>query len=86
MPEISRFLGIVIRMYFDDHAPAHFHAYYAETTGRVGLSPIGVIDGNLPPRVLSLIVEWANLHEAQLAEDWRRLRDHQPAIPIAPLE
>ena len=86
MPEISRFFGIVIRMYFLDHYPPHFHASYAEHEAKIQLSPIGVLTGELPPRVLALVVEWASLHKGELEENWRRLHSNRPARRIAPLE
>jgi len=86
MPEISRFLGIVIRMYFQDHEPPHFHATYGGAEARVRISPIGLLDGDMPPRPLALAVEWATLHQAELLENWSRLRLKQPPVKIAPLE
>jgi hypothetical protein len=86
VPEICRFLGIVIRMYFDDHLPAHFHASYGGQEARLRIDPVGGLDGRLPPRVLALVVEWATLHEDELMENWRRLHEDEPPIRIAPLE
>jgi len=86
MPEISRFLGIVIRMYFFDHAPPHLHAAYGSAEARVQIAPFGLMDGSLPPRVLALVVEWATLHQAELLENWRRLQADEPPVRIAPLE
>lgn len=86
MPEIARFFGLIIRMYFDDHDPAHFHASYAEYESRLRIAPVGVMDGNLPPRPLALAVEWASLHEAELLENWRLARLGKPLALIAPLE
>lgn len=86
MPEISRFLGIVIRMYFRDHSPPHFHASYGGADARVAITPPGVLDGRLPPRVLALVLEWAKLHQAELLANWRRLRTGEPPQRIAPLE
>jgi len=60
MPKISQFFGILIFMYFRDHAPLHFHAKYGEFEGVMGLNPIRLLQGNLPPRVLGLVIEWAN--------------------------
>ena len=57
MPEISRFFGIIIRMYFDDHDPAHFHAIYGEHEAQVGINPITVLRGGLPRRAESMIIE-----------------------------
>ena len=87
MPEISRFFGIVIRMFFDDHLPPHFHASYAGHEGRISISPIGVMTGgDLPPRPLALVVEWDTLHQAELLENWRLARLGKPLAAIAPLE
>jgi hypothetical protein len=86
VPEISRFFGIVIRMFFSDHDPPHFHATYGDQEARIRIEPIGRLDGRLPPRVLALVVEWATLHENELLENWRRLHSDEPPIRIAPLE
>ena len=86
MPEISRFLGIVIRMYFLDHDPPHFHAAYAGAEAQIRIQPVGLLNGALPSRALALVVEWATLHQAELLENWRRLHTDEPAAKIAPLE
>jgi hypothetical protein len=87
MAEISRFFGIIITIYFDDHAPPHFHASYAGREGRISFSPIGVMTGgDLPPRSLALAVEWATLHQEELLENWRLARLGKPLTSIAPLE
>ena len=86
MPEVSRFFGIVIRMYFDEHMPPHFHAIYAGDEIEVGIDPIAVHQGGLPQRALSMVVEWAALHQRELLADLERLRHDQPAAKIAPLE
>lgn len=86
MPEISRFFGIVIRMYFDDHDPPHFHATYEGREAQVGIDPITLIAGGLPSRALSMIFEWAAVHQRELAANWRRLRSAQPSERIKPLE
>jgi len=86
MPEICRFLGIVIRMYFFDHEPPHFHASYAGAEAQIRITPVGVLDGNLPPRALALVVEWATIHQSELMENWRRLHEDEPPVRIAPLE
>jgi hypothetical protein len=79
VPEISRFFGIVIRMYFDDHNPPHFHAIYAG-------HPIAVMEGTLPNRAASMVLEWAALHQRELAQNWTRLHQAQPAEGIEPLQ
>ena len=86
MPEISRFLGIVIRMFYLDHAPPHFHVDYAEFQGRIRIEPISLLTGNLPPRVLALVVEWATMHKVELLDNWHRLQADRPPQKIAPLE
>jgi len=85
MPEISRFLGIVIRMYYNDHGAPHFHASYGGVKARIRIEPPGLLSGTLPPRVLAILVEWGSLHQAELLENWSRLRDHKDPFPIAPL-
>jgi hypothetical protein len=85
-PEISRFFGIIIRMYFDDHPPPHFHAIYADSEAQVGISPIAILESHLPRRAISMVVEWATLHQGELMANWQRLRDNQPAEKIPPLD
>jgi len=86
VPEISRFLGIVIRMYFLDHDPPHFHATYGESEALVRITPLGVVRGSLPPRALALVMEWASIRRDALLANWHRLRDDQLPARIAPLE
>ncbi len=86
MPEVSRFFGIVIRMYFDDHNPPHFHAIYAGNEAQFGIDPIIIREGELPNRATSMVVEWAALHQRELAENWNRLAGDQPVQKIKPLE
>lgn len=70
MPEIARFLGIVITMYHRDHSPPHFHAKYSGKSGIFSIQEIRMLEGNLPPRVISLVIEWALLHQEELSNDW----------------
>ena len=86
MPEISRFLGITIHMYWDDHGAPHFHAVYGEHEAKVLISPVSLMAGRLSPRVLAVIVEWASRHEAELLENWDRCRRGETPIRIPPLE
>jgi len=86
MPEISRFFGIVIRMYFDDHQPPHFHAAYGDREALIGVVPVRLLGGSLPSRGLALVIEWATLHQAELLENWHRLHSEEPPVPIAALE
>jgi hypothetical protein len=85
MPTISRFYGITIRMFYNDHAPPHFHAVYGEHELIVAISPISILQGNAPGRVHCLVLEWAALHQAELMEDWDRCRRAMPPVPIDPL-
>lgn len=68
MPEISRFYGIVIKMFFDDHDPPHFHSEYGEHQAIVSIDTLAVIAGKLPPRAMGLVTEWASLHQDELRE------------------
>jgi len=85
MPELSRFYGIVIKMYFADHAPPHFHAEYGGAEAVLAIDTLAVIAGRLPPRALGLVVEWADQHRAELMADWERARALEPLERIAPL-
>ena len=85
MPEISRFYGIVIRMYFNDHAPSHFHAEYGDAEMVVSIQTLAVIGGKLPSRATSLVMEWAAQHQAELQAAWQRARNMQAPGKIDPL-
>lgn len=86
MPVISRFYGIIIRMFFADHAPPHFHAMYGEDELVVAISPIRVLEGRTSARVQSMVLEWAALHQEELVEDWERCRNAEAPFPINPLD
>jgi len=86
MPEVSRFFGIVIRMYFDEHLPPHFHAIYAGREVQIGIDPIQVLEGKLSRRAVSMVIEWAALHQRELMTNWERLRRDQSVVEIEPLE
>lgn len=85
MPELSRFYGIVIRMYFADHPPPHFHAHYGGEEARVDLRTLSVFHGRLSPRALGLVIEWASLHRDELLERWEHAQDLAPLERIDPL-
>ncbi|MEI8124637.1 MAG: DUF4160 domain-containing protein [Parachlamydiaceae bacterium] len=85
MPEISRFLGIVIKMFYKDHPPSHFHVEYGEYRGCFSIEDMHLISGNLPNRVVGLVTEWALLHKNELREDWRLLTEEKPLKKITPL-
>ena len=85
MPEISRFLGIIIAMFYKDHAPPHFHAIYGEYEITVEIHS-GVINGRFPMRALGLVLEWLELHKDELLDNWQLLEEMKPLKKIAPLE
>ena len=85
MPTISVFFGIAIRMYFDDHAPPHFHAYYAEYGATINVETMELLQGELPRRALAMVLEWAAAHRAELAENWALARQHMELRKIEPL-
>ena len=85
MLEISRFLGIVIAMYYRDHLPAHFHAIYGEYEVTITIET-GVVLGEFPKRALSLVLEWHDIHKNELREDWELTKQRQPLKKITPLE
>jgi hypothetical protein len=86
VPEISRFFGIVIKMFFDDHDPPHFHAEYAGNIALVDIRNLSVFSGHLPPRATGLVIEWATLHQQELFADWERAQAQTELLRIAPLE
>ncbi len=85
MPTISVFYGIVIRMYYNDHAPPHFHARYGEDEATIEIESLRVLAGALPRRALELVTAWAAAHRAELYEDWNRCRDNRAPEKIEPL-
>ena len=85
MPEISRFYGIVIKLFFGDHDPPHFHAAYGEHEVLVSIESLAVIAGSLPPRGMGLVAEWASLHQRELREAWAQAKNLEPAGKIDPL-
>lgn len=89
MPEISRFFGIIIRMFVEVGAPhpiPHFHAYYQEDIAIFNIDPIELISGRLPKRQQRLVEAWAELHQAELLADWKRLQAGRSPLPIEPLK
>jgi len=85
VPTISRFFGIVIAMYFDDHGHPHFHARHAEGAAKVRIDNLEVIDSNLPRRQLRLVLAWAELHQEELRANWERARAGERLQDIEPL-
>ena len=85
MPEISRFLGIIIAMYHKEHEPPHFHAKYGEQTGVFSIRELKLIEGKLPKRVISIVLEWAFEHRDELMEDWNLANQKKQLNKIKPL-
>jgi hypothetical protein len=86
MPEISRFYGIVIAMFYDDHPPPHFHVRYGEHQAVVRIADLVVTHGTLPPRALGLVVEWAAKHREKLLRNWAAIEQDRPLEKVPPLE
>ena len=86
MPTVSQFFGIVIQMFWREHAPPHFHAIYGEHEALIDIRTLEVIAGKLPKRALALAVEWALEHRADLMENWNLCQSKQAPKPISPLE
>ncbi len=86
MPEISRFFGIVIAIYWNDHGVPHFHAKYGGQRASFSISDLRLLEGALPPRVTALVLEWAFQHREALLRDWELAAAKKPLQPIPPLE
>lgn len=86
MPEISRFFGIIIAVYYDEHNPPHFHARYAGGKISIGIESLRVLNGSISPRALGLVMEWAVLHKDELMKDWELAKSNQPPLKIEPLK
>ena len=87
MPEVSRFFGIIISMYYKEekHHNSHFHAMYNEHKASISISSFQILGGYLPPRVYGLVVEWAVKHKDELINNWELLKEGQPVNKIDPL-
>jgi len=85
MPEVSRFLGIVIRFNYNDHLPPHFHAQYGEHQAQIAIGSHALLRGHLPGRVLGLVQEWAELHGAELERCWEQAQRGEAPQKIQPL-
>jgi hypothetical protein len=85
MPEVSRFYGIVIKIFYADHNPPHFHAEYGDYEVLVNITTLAILGGGLPARALGLVTEWASLHQSELRACWERASHLQPPGKIEPL-
>lgn len=86
MPEISRFFGIVIAIYWKEHGIPHFHAKYGSYRASFSIEDLRLLEGSLPPRVLALVVEWAAKNRKELIEDWNLAMEKKPLNSIKPLD
>lgn len=86
MPTIAQFYGITIRMFYQDHPPPHFHAEYNEYEVIVQINPIVILEGKVPTRVRSMVLEWAALHQQELSANWNRCRSGKEPLYLDPLE
>lgn len=85
MPEISRFLGIVIAIYWKEHGAPHFHAKYGGQRAAFAIEDLRLLEGALPPRVTGLVLEWASLHRDELMANWNLAMAKKPLRAIEPL-
>ena len=85
MPEISRFLGISITMYFNDLMPPHFHAEYNNQEAAFAIENLSIIAGSLPPRITGFVIEWASLHQNELMTNWNLLNTKGIFNKVPPL-
>ena len=86
MPEISRFFGISIKMFFDDHPPPHFHAEYGDEKAVFEIRNLVIINGTLSSRALGLVIEWASQHQDELLDLWERASKQQELYKVSPLK
>ena len=85
MPEISRFYGIIISMYYNDHNPPHFHVHYGEYIAEIAIQTLDVIEGHIPHRAKILVLEWASEHKDELLKNWELRANKLPLQAIEPL-
>ncbi|WP_295990145.1 DUF4160 domain-containing protein [Rugamonas sp.] len=86
MPTISAFYGMLIQMCFRDHVPPHFRVAYGDYTASIDINKMELLGGALPRRALDLVLDWTELHQAELLENWRLCAARQAPLPISPLE
>lgn len=86
MPEVSRFYGIIIRMFYNDHNPPHFHVIYQEDEACIDIKTLELLEGDLPKRAKALAIEWAMQHRQELMENWEKARHNIVLDKIEPLD
>lgn len=85
MPEICRFFGIIIYIFYNEHQPPNLHAIYGEYEALITIEGLSILSGELPPRALGLVIEWASLHQEDLKKAWNQALNHQKINKIEPL-
>ena len=86
MPRISVFYGIYIYMYWKEHNPPHFHAFYGDNEAEIFIKPFGLRKGKLPPKAIGMLAEWVALYETELLENWEFGRANKDFKSIEPLK
>jgi len=86
MPVVSKFYGIMIKMFYEEHNPPHFHVEYAEHNAVVNIAELKITRGKLPRRAANLVLDWAELHQQELLADWELCQNDLAPKPIKPLE
>ncbi|MEI7796193.1 MAG: DUF4160 domain-containing protein [Methylococcaceae bacterium] len=71
MPEVTRFYGIIIKLFFGDHPPPHFHVVYGEYNALFNIETLEIIEGDLPNRASKMVIEWATRYQTELLEMWQ---------------
>ncbi len=85
MPEVCRFFGIIITMYFNDHPPPHFHVRFQDFRAQINIATLAVLEGDLPPKELWLVQYWAREHQKELLQNWNDLQKTGQFAKIEPL-
>lgn len=85
MPEISRFFGMIIQMYWDEHNPPHFHVLYEDKTAVIDINGLKIIEGTLSRRALNIVLDWAEIHQNELLENWELCKKKKKPKKIKPL-
>jgi hypothetical protein len=85
VPEVSRFYGIVILFFHNDHEPPHFHVRYGSAEAKVEILISRLLEGAIPRRAMRLVTEWTDLHRHELLGNWRRIRAGLEPRRIPPL-
>ncbi len=86
VPEICRFYGIIIAMFYGEHNPPHFHARYGKHKVAIRIEDFRILEGFIPPRALGLVMEWAARHRNELMRNWELTQTNQAPMKIEPLE